>query len=512
MPKLCFSQAPSIIWDKTLGGSDYDFATAIVASEDGGFLVVGNSQSGISGDKTEANRGGTNEFGFENNDFWIIKINSLGQKVWDKTFGGNGEDFATSAVATSDGGFVIAGYSNSGISGDKSESSNGLQDFWVIKINNVGTKLWDNSVGGNKNDLANAIVKSADGGFVIAGSSNSDISGDKTEANASSSTYGDYWVVKLNSLGVKVWDKQLSGSGFENAYSIVAMLDGGFGVAGYSDSGIFYDKTEINKGQRDFWIIKLNSSGQIVWDRTIGGNKSDTPSSIVASNDGGLVILGISNSDITFDKSEANFGLNDYWVVKLNSSGIKVWDKTFGGNGLETAKSLVSVSDGSFILVGSSESSISGEKSEASIGSEDFWLLKIDNNGQKIWDKTFGSSNTDKANFIIGASGGDFVIAGISNGGISGNKTEANKGDYDYWLIKIGDSINLFESITTGNWNVGSTWISPSNTLLPSPTTNAKINSTHTVTIPNIGNEVKTIQMNGGILNLDGGTLEIKNQ
>jgi hypothetical protein len=507
--QMIFAQAPSKIWDKTIGGNDYDFATAIVATTDGGFVLVGPSSSGISGDKTEANRGGINEFGFPYNDYWVVKINSLGQKVWDKTFGGNGEDFATSVVATNDGGFVIAGYSNSGISGDKTQASKGLIDFWVIKINGSGLKEWDKTIGGNNNDWAFSITTATDGGFVIAGDSSSDISGDKTEANPSSSIYGDYWVVKLSSTGIKVWDKQISGPSFDSAKSITTTTDGGFVVVGNSPSGIGYDKTEASRGQRDYWIVKLNSTGQIVWNKTIGGNKSDDPSAVVASNDGGFVIIGNSNSDISSEKTEANKGSDDYWVVKINSSGQKVWDKTLGGSGLETAKSLIALADGSFILAGSSESNISGDKTEVSIGFEDYWLVKIDNLGQKIWDKTFGSSTTDKANSIAASADGGFVIAGVSDGGISGNKTEVGNGDYDYWIVKINDSITLFETIATGNFNANGTW---NTNTPPTATKTAKINATHTVNIPNAGNQVKTIQMNGGNINLTGGTLEIKNQ
>ena len=503
------AQAPSKIWDKTIGGNDYDFATASIATNDGGFVLVGPSSSGISGDKTEANRGGINEFGFPFNDYWVVKINSLGHKVWDKTFGGNGEDFATSVVATNDGGFVIAGYSNSGISGEKTQASKGLIDFWILKINGSGLKEWDKTIGGNNDDMAFSITNATDGGFVIAGNSSSDISGDKTEDNPSSSVYGDYWVVKLSSTGIKVWDKQISGPSFDSVKSITTTTDGGFVVVGNSTSGIGYDKTEAGRGQRDYWIVKLNSTGQIVWNKTIGGNKSDDPSAVVASNDGGFVIVGNSNSDIISEKTEACFGSDDYWIVKINSSGQKVWDNTFGGSGLERGGSLVSLVDGSFIIVGSSESNISGNKSEASIGFEDFWLVKIDNLGQKIWDKTFGSTATDRANAITKSSDGGFVTVGVSQGGISADKTEVNNGGYDYWILKISDSIVLFETITNGNWSVNSTW---NTNTPPTATKTAKINSTHTVTIPNTGNEVKTIQMNGGIISLNGGTLEIKNQ
>ncbi|MCP9766851.1 T9SS C-terminal target domain-containing protein [Lacihabitans sp. LS3-19] len=510
--KLAMSQVPTKDWDKTVGGNAYDYATAIVAANDGGFLILGSSSSGISGDKTEANRGGVNEFGFPNNDYWAVKLNSLGQKEWEKTYGGNGEDFATAAVATSDGGFILAGYSNSGISGEKTQASKGGNDFWIIKISSTGQPIWDKSIGGSGRDEARAITSVSDGGFVIAGDSNSDISGDKTEDNPSSHVYGDMWVVKINGAGTKIWDKQISGPGFDNSRSIVSTTDGGFLILGNSDSVIGYDKTESNRGVWDFWIIKLNNSGQILWDKTIGGNHSDVPYSLVPTNDGGFAILGHSSSDISFEKSEANFGSDDYWLVKINSSGIKEWDKAFGGTGYERPRVVVALQDGSFILAGSSESPISGSKTESPIGGEDIWLVGVNNLGQKLWDKTIGSTFTDYANALSKSVDGGLVITGISEGPISGDKTEIGIGNYDYWTLKFVISTAIFESITTGNWNVGSTWISPTNTLLPTATKTAKINSSNIVTVPNTGNQVKNIQMNGGVINLNGGTLEIKNQ
>jgi hypothetical protein len=361
------AQAPTKVWDKTIGGTNYNSARAITPSNDGGFVIAGYSNSGISGSKTE------NVRGFY--DYWIVKLNSSGQKVWDKTIGGSNYDSPFAVVASNDGGFVIAGYSNSGISGDKTENTKGFYDFWVVKLNSSGQKVWDKTIGGNNYDNPFAMVATTDGGFVIAGNSNSGISGDKTEDVRG---FYDYWVVKLNSSGQKVWDKTIGGSNYDYAYAITASFDGGFVVAGYSNSGISGDKTEDVKGFDDYWIVKLNSSGQKVWDKTIGGSNYDNVYAITASSDGGFIVAGYSNSGISGDKTEDVKGFYDYWIVKLNSSGQVVWDKTIGGNNFDYALAVVPSNDDGFVIAGHSDSGISGDRTEAGNGFKDYWVVRLD--------------------------------------------------------------------------------------------------------------------------------------
>jgi hypothetical protein len=420
------AQAPTKVWDKTIGGGVDDLANSIVATSDGGFVIAGYSFSGISGDKTEASQGIY--------DFWVVKLNSSGQKVWDKTLGGTFNDVANSIVATTDGGFVIAGYSYSGMTGDKTEPNKGGNDFWVVKLNSLGQKVWDKTLGGIGNESANSIVATADGGFVVAGISDFGMSLDRTEASQGSS---DYWIVKINSLGQKVWDKSIGGISADNANSIVATIDGGFVIAGESQSGISGDKTETVNGNNDYWMVKLNGLGQKIWEKTIGGGSNDIPYSIVASSDGGFVVAGHSYSGISFDKTEANKGVFDYWIVKLNSIGQKVWDKTIGGNNAEIATSIVATSDGGFVMAGRSISDISGDKTQANIGDNDYWIVKLNSLGQKVWDKTIGGGSTDVPASIALTSDGGFVVAGYSFSGIYADKTEASRGSLDYWVIRL---------------------------------------------------------------------------
>ncbi|QHT68237.1 hypothetical protein GXP67_17105 [Rhodocytophaga rosea] len=175
-------------WDKRFGGSNEDRAKKIIPTADGGFLVGGHSYSSISGDKTAANKGAI--------DYWVVKISSDGTKQWDKSFGGDGFDDLTSLIQTSDGGFLLAGHSDSGVGGDKSQASKGDSDYWIVKTTSDGTKQWDKSFGGDGFDDLTSLIQTSDGGFLVGGHSYSGISGDKTAANKGAD---DYWIVKITS-------------------------------------------------------------------------------------------------------------------------------------------------------------------------------------------------------------------------------------------------------------------------------------------------------------------------
>jgi hypothetical protein len=416
------------IWDITLGGNSYDNASAMVSTSDGGTVIAGGSISNASGDKSENSKGSY--------DYWIVKLNSRGQKVWDKTIGTSYGDTSCTIITTTDGGFVLAGHSPASISGDKSESSKGGADYWIVKLNSNGQKVWDKTIGGRFEEGYPTLVATADGGFVVSGYSDSPISGDKSENSKGSI---DYWIVKFNSNGLKVWDKTIGGSGWDFLVEMIATTDGGFVIAGGSYSPVSGDKSESSKGGVDYWIAKINGNGQKIWDKTIGTSLVDFeyPSAIVATADGGFVIAGSSSSNISGDKSENSKGNSDYWIIKLNSNGQKLWDKTIGGNDSDTPSAMTPTNDGGIMVVGSSSSNISGDKSENSKGGYDCWIVKLNSNGQKVWDKTIGGSGGDGAVAAISNSDGSLVIAGGSASNISGDKSENSKGNNDYWVIKL---------------------------------------------------------------------------
>ncbi|MFD2513038.1 T9SS type A sorting domain-containing protein [Pontibacter locisalis] len=421
----------SKVWDKTYGGGQLDYLTSVIATSDGGYLLAGTTEPGVSSDKTESSRGGQ--------DYWVVKLNADGTKAWDRTYGGSSDDWLAAAISTPDGGFLLGGYSFSGISGERTDQSRGDADYWVVKLNTDGDQVWDKAFGGVAYDELTTLTTASDGGYLLGGYSFSGVSGDKSEA---SNGEEDYWVVKLNADGTKVWDRTYGGSGKDLLNTVKHVSGGGFLLGGTSQSGAGGSKTEASKGGQDYWVVKLNADGTKAWDRTYGGSGKDDLKSLLVSSDGsGYLLGGLSVSGISNDKTEASRGGEDYWVVKLNADGTKVWDRTYGGSGNDWIGSLMSTKDGGYLLGGGSGSGVSGDKSEASKGGKDFWVVKLNADGTKVWDKTFGGSGDDWIESMASASDDDFLLGGASDSGIGNDKTEASRGLKDYWIVKANVSI-----------------------------------------------------------------------
>ncbi len=482
------------VWDKSFGGSSLDGLEALVTTTDGGYILGGTSQSGVSGNKTAPSRGGT--------DYWLVKIDGTGTKVWDKAFGGNSADNATALVATNDGHFVVGGSSSSPISGDKTEASQGSDDYWIVKLNTNGNKIWDKRFGGSEPDYLTHLaaangsyvlggrsfsgisgdksqslpneypeniwlvkakenippaltvawnfryggsgtdrfpqtISTTDGGYLVAGSSNSPVSGDKTVAG-----YGDYdiWVVKTSADGTKLWNKRFGGTGREAVNSVIQTSDGGYLLGGSSESGISGNKTQASQGSMDYWLIKISSTGSIQWNKRFGGSGYDYLNKVIQLNTGDYVVAGVSNSPISGDKTQDSRGGNDLWVLKLTGNGTKIWDKRFGGSLNEYVEGLVKIPEGGYLVGGYSNSGISGDKTQASQGGYDYWAVKVSPAGDKVWDKRFGGAADDRLAALIRTADGNYLLGGSSASAVSGNKTQPSQGGIDYWVVKINGS------------------------------------------------------------------------
>ncbi|MEO6166763.1 MAG: hypothetical protein ABIO98_04530, partial [Chitinophagales bacterium] len=298
---LCFSffitsaqNVPAIDWQNTIGGNASDILVSSVQTNDGGYLLGGNSESGISGDKTEEGKG--------DSDYWIVKLDAEGNLEWQNTIGGSNYDFLYSIIKTADGGYLLGGISESGISGDKTEVNQGAADYWVVKLDDEGSIEWQNTIGGNGYDYLYDIIQTTEGSYLVAGHSFSGISGDKTEANQGSS---DYWILMLDASGNIEWQNSIGGSSDEYLYSVIQTTDGGYLLGGDSYSGLSGDKNEASKGGLDYWVVKLDGTGNIEWQNTIGGSSNDELKSVIQTNDGGYFLGGFSGSGISGDKTEA---------------------------------------------------------------------------------------------------------------------------------------------------------------------------------------------------------------
>lgn len=294
-----------------MGGTGLDIAQSIRQTADEGYIVAGCTQSN-DGD-VAGNHGSY--------DYWIVKLSNTGSIQWQKTLGGAGNDYAYSIEQTADEGYIVAGYTSSN-NGDVT-GFHGFEDYWVVKLTSTGTIEWQKTLGGTGFDQAYSIKQTADGGYVIAGYSDS-YDGDVTGNHGY-----DYWIVKLTSTGIIEWQKTIGGTGTDYARSVEQTTDGGYIVAGYAES-INGDVTG-NHGSYDYWVIRLSNTGVIQWQKTLGGNGVDFANSIQQTTDGGYIVAGYSNS--TNQDVTGNHGSRDYWVVKLAPDALGT--NTFVANSLK---------------------------------------------------------------------------------------------------------------------------------------------------------------------------------
>ncbi len=347
-------KAGRIVWQKVLGGSNHDHASDVQQTSDGGYIVVGSTYSNdmdVSG-----NRG--------KSDYWIVKLDYKGNIQWKKTLGGSNEDWAESVEQTRDGGYIIAGTTRS-YDVDAFRYHGSLSpiggDFWIVKLDRYGNVQWQKVLGGTDDDYAYSIHQTSDGGYIVAGwtfSNDGDVYGYHGG--------GDGWVVKLNQNGNIQWQKTLGGFDEDILYSIQETRDGGYIAVGRTRSFYVY-------GKSDFWIVKLDHYGNIQWQKVLGGSGNDWAYSVQQTKDGGYIVAGYTDSN-DGDVRE-NHGGKDSWIVKLDSRGNIEWQISLGGSKDDVAYSLLQTFDGGYIVAGSTWSNDGDVKGNH--GLIDLWIVKL---------------------------------------------------------------------------------------------------------------------------------------
>ncbi|MCA8830823.1 gliding motility-associated C-terminal domain-containing protein [Hymenobacter pini] len=396
---------PEIHWNRTFGTIGDNDLIRIRPAADGGYWLGGFTDEFGGGDRTEPTRGG--------DDYWIMKLDAAGNKQWDRTLGGPGWDYLQDICPTADGGAILGGRSWSGQGGDKTQPSQGQVDWWIVKVDAQGRKQWDRTLGGSRNDHLWSLKQTPDGGYVLAGNSDSPTSGDVT---THPDGIGGYWVVKLDASGNKQWDRVFRGNGFELPTVVLLTPDGGYLVGGTSQSGISADKSEPAFGRNDQWIIKLDANGRKQWDRTFGGYQDEDLLAMLATPDGGYLLGGSSSSGISSTKTQPNYANSgDYWLVKIDAQGRQQWDRTYGGTGFDQLTDLQLTADKGYLVGGWTFSGISGDKTSLSRGEEDGWVLKLNANGALQWDQSFGAAGHDAINSLLLTADQKFIGAGVTN-------------------------------------------------------------------------------------------------
>jgi gliding motility-associated-like protein len=347
---------------------------------------------------------------------------------WQKCLGSNFSDYADNIQPTSDGGYIISGLSTGPDNGDVMghHGNPTVGDLWIVKMNSSGQIEWQKSLGGNQSETGGYILQTSDGGYIIAGASSSvgcELSGNHGEF--------DFWVVKLNSKGDMQWQKMYGGSKTEIAYSISQSADGGYFVAGITSSND--GDVSGNHGDIDYWIIKIDAVGKLIWQKTLGGTQQDICKSIRASSDGGCIVTGTSDSNN--GDASGNHGSTDGWVVKLSDKGTIQWQKMLGGS-MSEQLDCIQITSGGYILSGLSNS-FDGDVNGVH-GGYDAWIVKLDLNGKIIWQKCYGGSNYDVAKYIQNTADGGYIFIGASIS-TDGDIT-CNAGTRDLLVIKINSA------------------------------------------------------------------------
>lgn len=380
------------------------------------------------------------------------KFSSAQTIEWQNTIGGSVSDLLNDVKVTPDGGYICIGGSTSGVSGDKTEPTQGVVDFWVIKLDATGNIQWQNTIGGSGNDQPEIVIPTADGGYLCGGWSDSPISVDKTEDTLG---VNDIWLVKLDGSGTILWQNVIGGNKSDNLYDMKITPDGGYILAAASGSDISGDKTEPCQGMTDFWVLKLDAAGNIQWQNTIGGNSNDYLYSVDLTNDGGYILGGVSSSNVSGDKTVPRYdiGYGDMWVVKLDALGNIQWQQSMGGDETDQITAVIQTEDQGFLCAGDSRSGKTGNKTEASMGDRDFWLVKLDASGQILWQNSIGGIAPDYLKFAVSIPDNQILAGGLSSSGISGDKTEPNWNG-DYWVMLLDGEGNLIWQNTIGGSSV----------------------------------------------------------
>jgi hypothetical protein len=406
---------------QTLGGAKNESAQAVTKTNDGGYAILGHTQS-MDGDVTTKLN--------ESYDYWLLKFNASDELEWQKTYGGSEDDRGADLIQTSDGGYAVIGKSKSS-DGDVSENS-GYEDFWITKLDASGSISWEYAYGFAGSDTPYSIIQTNDNGYLLTGVldvSASNGQGDRRSNTARRHAGGDYWVIKLNANGLKQWSNYYGGTFTDTAYDAIQTEDNGYMIVGASDS------TDVdisnNHGGYDFWVINISNTGELIWEKSFGGNETDEARAISKTSDGNYLVVGDTRSD-EFDVSKNN-GAADLWMIKITPEGTLLWEKTLGGTNFDVGRSVLKTQDDGFLISGSSRSNDGNLTSNR--GQNDAWVLKIDSSGDIDWQQTIGGSEIDFFYDAVELNNQTIVAVGESSS--SDENILGNKGFTDLLILKL---------------------------------------------------------------------------
>jgi len=378
--------------------------------------------------------------------FLLIPPDEPPATEWNKTFNCVGPDFAYKAIQTSDGGYALAGITYlSSLNGTAAQP-------WLVKTDSLGDALWNWTFRAANHEVAYCAVQTSDGGYALAGT-----------AYITDSNSFDMLLIKIDSSGNFMWNRTYGGIYDDGARSLVQTSDGGYALAGWTYS--------YEAGNYDFWLVKTDSEGYATWNKTYGGIGDDQAYSIVQTSDGGYALAGEK-------QISTGFPLDDFWLIKTDSSGNAQFNRTYGGVNNDIAYSVIQTSLGGYALAGSTQSfgtglenawlvltdqlgnlivnrtygqtlynyaysviqtrdggyALGGKTEASGDGNYDSWLIKTLPMGNILWSRTYGGTSDDEADSVIQTSDGGYALAGYT--------TSYGNGDGDFWLVKIASDLH----------------------------------------------------------------------
>lgn len=399
-------------WGVNYGGASNDILMDIEKCGTG-YLLAGYSAS-YDNDVISGNNG---EY-----DFWLMKIDSVGRRRWVETYGGSKSDYLSCLYPLKDGNFIVGGATNSS---DRDVRSNkGDYDFWFMKISDRGSIKWNKTYGGSDRDYLYDLIETDENKLLFVGYTNS-FDGDVQSFRHDTI---DAWIMQTDNAGVIEWEKSYGGSLNDGIIKIKASGEN-FILAGYSYSND--GDPGRNQGFNDFWALKIDKEGEIIWSKTYGGSGSEVLYDMITLENGHSILAGISTSKNGDVKSSSNGG-SDYWVVEIDEEGTLIWENTYGGSTEDILRSITATGDG--YLLGGYSSSTNGDVTSETKGKSDAWIVKIDLQGNIVWNKSIGGSEDELVSKIYHLGGSKFLLGGSTSSTDKDITTELN-GLYDYWVF-----------------------------------------------------------------------------
>lgn len=456
---LMYAQ-PSIQWQKSIGGTNYDYSASMIINSNGEFVITG---------QTSSNNGDITGIHGTNPDIWVAKCDSNGVVIDGRCLGGSGTEASGNIQQTMDGGYILVGttYSNDGdVSNNHSSLDTG--DVWVVKLDTALNIEWQKCYGGSSYENGSYIEQTPDSGYIISGSTIS-TDGDVSGLHPGLTGWeGDGWVFKIDVAGNLQWQRCFGGTKEEQILKISRTPDGGYLAGGFtwgSSDGDLVGNTDIfGQNPQSIWMVKMDSIGTVQWSRTYGGSSFESFGSFELTSDGGSIMIGQSNStdgDVTgLHLSGTSFNQFDIWIVKLDAAGLIQWEKCYGSSAIESAYSMCISTDGGYIIGGYTEyGTVANGDISALIGGGDIWNFKTDSTGTLLWEKTYGGTLQEWTTDILSKNDGSIVFYATTNSNnvdVSGHHGSTSTSDM--WLVKLAP---FSTGINQNEWSSGSMSVFP---------------------------------------------------